>query len=223
MATILKPNEVPIAYSMIAAAKRVKPRRDGQHPYQKYFFLWTAFSNIYSAVAEREGLKTSLKYNQDGSVATYVNGNVKIPEVEQVNERDQLRAAVRALDDEMKHSLVGHESSGFFVNRVPYWQGVKIEHDAFGQRVNGVINVRYTTDSKYPVWSPVDRQYHEEYLDNPQVEETRDFLAGQIVDLLFTVHKNLMHNSKKFDDSNDISVIKHALPLLESIVMYFTQ
>jgi len=223
MATILKPNEVPIAYSLIAAAKRVKPRRDGQHPYQKYFFLWTAFSNIYSILAEWEGLRTSLKLNQDGSVATYVNGNVKIPEVEQVDERDQLRAAVSTFNDGMKHSLVGHESTGFFVDRVPYWQGVKIQYDALGQRVNGVINVSYTTDSKCPVWSPVDLQFYEEYLDNPSVESNRDFLAQQVVDLLFTVHKNLMHTSKKFDDSNDISVIKHALPLLELIVNSFTR
>ena len=115
MATILKPNEVPIAYSMIAAAKRVRPRRDGQHPYQEYFYLWTAFNNIYSILASREGLRTQLKLNADGSVATYANGNVKIPEVVEVDERDQVQAAVRACDDELKHTLVLHESTKYFV------------------------------------------------------------------------------------------------------------
>ena len=223
MTTILRPNEVPIAYSMIAAAKRVRPRRDGQHPYQEYFYLWTAFNNIYSTLASREGLRTQLKLNPDGSNATYANGNVKIPEVLEVDERDQFQAAVRAFDDELKQTLVLHESTKYFVNRVPYWQGQKIEYDAFGQRVNGVINVSCTTDSQYPVWSPVDVQYYQEYLDHPADETSRNFLAQQIVELLHTISKNLMHSSKKFDDSNDIAVIKHALPLLELFVSYFTQ
>jgi hypothetical protein len=223
MATILKPNEVPIAYSMIAAAKRVRPRRDGQHPYQEYFYLWTAFNNIYSTLASREGLRTQLKLNADGSVATYANGNVKIPEVVEVDERDQVQAAVRACDDELKHTLVLHESTQYFVTRVPYWQGQKIECDALGQRVNGVINVNSTTDIQYPVWSPVDVQYYEEYLDHPTNDTSRNFLAQQSVELLHTVRKNLMRSSNKFDDSNDIAVIKNALPLLKLIVSSFTR
>jgi len=223
MATILKPNEVPIAYSMITAAKRVRPRRDGQHPYQEYFYLWTAFNNIYSTLASREGLRTQLKLNADGSIATYANGNVKIPEVVEVDERDQILAAVRVCDDELIHSLILHESTKYFVTRVPYWQGQKIEYDAFGQRINGVINVSCTIDCQYPVWSPVDVQYYEEYLDHPSDETSRNFMAQQIVELLHTVWKNLMHSSKKFDDSNDIAVIKNALPLLEMIVSSFTR
>ena len=208
---------------MIAAAHRVRPRRDGQHPYQEYFYLWTAFNNIYSALASREGLETQLKLNADGSVVTYTNGNVKIPEVVEVDERDLVQAAARACDDEIKHHLVLHESTKFFVYRVPYWQGQKIEYDAFGQLVNGVVNVSCTTDSQYPVWSPVDVQYYEAYLDNPADETNRNFLVQQIVELLHTVHKNLMHSSKKFDDTNDIAVIKNALPLLELIVSSFTR
>ena len=222
MATNLKPNEVPIAYSMIAAAKRVRPRRDGQHPYQEYFYLWTAFNNIYSVLSERDGTRTKLKRNDDGSVATYANGHMKIPEVVEVAERDQLQAAERAFDDELRHTLVLHESTQHFVNRIPYWQGQKIEFDAIGQRLNGVINVSCTIDRQYPVWSPVDVLFYEEYLDNPADETIRIFLVQQIIELLHTVRKNLMHSSKKFDDSNDISVVKHALPLLELILRYFT-
>jgi len=223
MAAILKPNEVPVAYSMIAAAKRVRPRRDGQHPYQEYFYLWTAFNNIYSTLASRKGLRTQLKLNADGSVVTCANGNVKVPEVVEVDERDQVQAAVRACDDELKHNLVLHESTKYFVNRVPYWQGQKIECDAFGQRINGVISVSCTTDSQYPVWSPVDVQYYEAYIDHSADETNRNFLAQQIVELLHTVRKNLMHRGKKFDDSNDIAVIKNALPLLKLIVSSFTR
>ena len=99
----------------------------------------------------------------------------------------------------------------------------KIEYDAFGQRVNGVINVNYTSDSQYPVWSPIDFQYYEEYLEKPDNEENRDFLARQIVDLLYTIRINFMLGSKRFDDANDIAVVENALPMLELIVTSFTR
>jgi hypothetical protein len=88
--------------------------------------------------------------------------------------------------------------------------------------VNGVINVNYTSSPQYPVWSPVDTQIYEGYLKEPDKEEDRDFLTKQILDLLYTVSKNLMHFGKKFDDSNDIKVVENALPLLEKIVASFT-
>ena len=101
---------------------------------------------------------------------------------------------------------------------------MQIEYDAFGQRVNGVINVNYTSDSRYPVWSPIDIQYYESYTENPDQNEHRDFLAGQIVDLLHTVRKNLMHyGSRKLDDANELAVVEHALPMLELIVTSFTR
>jgi len=123
----------------------------------------------------------------------------------------------------LKHALILHEGTKYFVGRIPFWQGIQIEYDAFGQRVNGVINVNYTSDSQYPVWSPIDFQYYEEYLKNPDNEENRNLLARQIVDLLNTIRKNIMHSSKKFDDANDIKVVKNALPMLELIVESFTR
>jgi hypothetical protein len=51
--------------------------------------------------------------------------------------------------------------------------------------------------------------------------EGRDFLTGQIVDLLYTVRQNMMQISTAFDDANDIAVFTHALPLLEMIVGAF--
>jgi hypothetical protein len=123
----------------------------------------------------------------------------------------------------LKHALILHEGTGYFVGRIPFWQGNQIEYDAFGQRVNGVINVDYTSDGQYPVWSPIDFQYYEEYLGKSDNEENRNFLARQIVDLLFTVRKNFMHAGKKFDDANDIKVVENSLPMLELIVTSFTR
>ncbi|MGD2157140.1 MAG: hypothetical protein PVG14_09130 [Anaerolineales bacterium] len=222
MNVTFKRHELPMAYSMIAAANRIKPRRDGRHPIDKFFLLWTAFNSIYTTIAHHRGHSPQLMVSDDGTIETHTNGNVKIPEVRKVSEREQIHLALEEFDDQLKHELILHESTKFFVSRTPYWQGKPIEHDAFGQRVNGVINVNYTTSSDYPIWSPVDPQIYEGYLENPDNEADRDFLSGQIVDLLYTVRDNLMHFGRKFDDSNDLAVFEKALPPLEIIVASFT-
>jgi hypothetical protein len=208
---------------MIAAARRIRPRRDGRHPFDQYFLFWTAFTNFYTTIAHRKGHTTQIKVNDDGSIVTIANGNVNIPEVVIVSEREQIRLAFQEFGDDLKHTLILHEGTKYFVGRIPFWQGVQIEFDAFGQRVNGVININYTSDSQYPVWSPIDFQHYEKYLEHPDNEENRNFLAKQIVDLLYTIRLNLMHFGKKFDDANDISVVKNALPMLELIVTSFTR
>ena len=223
MTTIFQRYDLPIAYSMIAAARRIRPRRDGNHPFEQYFLFWTAFNNIYTTIAHSKGRRTKIKENEDGSIVTIANGNVNIPEVVIVSEREQIRLAFQEFDDDLKRTLILHEGTEYFVGRIPSWQGIKIEFDAFGQRVNGVINVNYTSDSQYPVWSPIDFQLYEEYLENPDNEENRDFLAKQIVDLLYTIRINFMHGSKRFDDANDIAVVENALPMLELIVTSFTR
>jgi PHD/YefM family antitoxin component YafN of YafNO toxin-antitoxin module len=223
MTTLFKSYELPIAYSMIATARKIKPRRDGSHSFQQYFLYWTAFNNIYTTIAHRKGHRTLVKRNDDGSVVTIANGNVRIPEVVVVSEREQIQLAIQEFDEDLKRKLIDHAGTKYFLGRIPYWEGKQIETDAFGQRLNGVINVDYTTDRQYPVWSPIDFQCYEAYLENPENEENRDFLARQIVDLFYTIRCNLMHGSKKFDDANDLTVIENALPMLELIVTSFTR
>jgi len=223
MTTIFQRYEIPIAYTMIAAARRIRPRRDGRHPFEQYFLFWTAFNNIYTTIADSKGRRTHIKVNDDGSIATIANGNVNIPEVVLVSEREQIRLAFQEFDDDLKHTLILHAGTKYFVGRIPYWGGTQIEYDAFGQKVNGVINVNYTSDSQYPVWSPIDFQHYEEYLENHNNEENRNFLTRQIVDLLYTIRKNIMHGGKRFDDANDNTVVENALPMLELIVMSFTR
>ena len=222
MKTTFRRHELPVAFAMIETAGRVKPRRDGRHPYDRYFLLWTAFSNIYQAIAAQAGLQSRLVTDKNGDVLTRLNGSLQIPVVDPAGERDQIRLALEALPGEVKHSLVCHPATRFFKDRSPYWDGQKIEQDAFGQKPNGVLHVSHTTRPDYPVWSPIDPPAFDKYLAGSEDPELRDFLAGQVLDLLFTVRENLVHLSRKFDDSNDHAVIEHALSLLQYIVRAFT-
>jgi hypothetical protein len=222
MSVVFKRHELPIAYSMMAAADRVRPRRDGRHPFDKFFLLWTAFRNIYTIIAHRQGYRIELIVDDDGTIATYTNGNLRIPKVKAISEIEQIHLALGEFDNPLKNSLIIHPSTKFFAERIPAWEGTKIEHDALGQRLNGVINVNYTSRSDYPIWSPIDLQIYGEYLEDPKNEADRDFLTRQIVDLLYTVSQNLMHIGRSFSDANDITVPENALPLLEMIISAFT-
>ncbi|MFN2235400.1 MAG: hypothetical protein ACK2U1_14325 [Anaerolineales bacterium] len=221
MTAAFKRHELPLAYTMVETVRRIKPRRDGGHTYQHYFLYWTAFNNIYTTIANRAGYRTLIKKNEDGTIITTANGHVNIPEVEIVTEKEQIHLALKEFDENLKHALILHDGTQHFVGRIPCWGGTRIETDAFGQRVNGVIHVQHTSSSQYPVWSPIDIQYYQEYLQNPDNQEIRDFLARQIVDLLFTVRENFMQGGKKLDDANDLSVVENALPMLEFIVKSF--
>lgn len=221
MTTVFKRHELPLATTMIETARRIKPRRDGGHTYQHYFLYWTAFNNIYTTIAHRSGYRTQVIKNEDGTILTTPNGHVNIPAVEIVGEKEQIHLALLEFGGELKDELILHNSTRYFVGRTPYWEGIPVELDAFGQRLNGVIRINHTSSSQYPVWSPIDFQYYQEYLQNPGDPGIRDFLARQIVDLLHTVRENFMQGGKKLDDANDLSVVEHALPMLELIVKSF--
>jgi hypothetical protein len=215
-------HQLPMAYSMIETARRIRPRRDGGHLAQKYFLLWTAFSAIYTAIAHRKGCRTRLRVDKDGAVVTAANGSVVIPQVVEPDEGQRIALACQELPADLQDALIRHPGTAFFAGRVPSWRGIKIEHDAFGQRVNGVIHVSHTTGADYPVWSPVDVVLYASYLKGPD-EETREFLARQIVDLLRTIREDLMQgSSRKLDDANDLTVHQNALPMLELIVASYT-
>lgn len=144
-----------------------------------------------------------------------------MPQVTVVGERDQIDLAFREVTDDLKCQLVEHPSSMFFVHRTPYWSGLPVERDGRGQRLNGVLNVGYTTDSKHPVWSPIDAKLFEAYQKGIRDGSTREPLARQILDVLYTVRNNTFHGGKRADDANDREVLQQALPLLKMIVDSF--
>lgn len=208
--------EIQVAYSMVELA-RLSPQ-----PFQEFMCYWTAFNNIYTTLAEQKGFGARLKTQADGAIKTRVNGSVQIPEAEQaLSERKEIELAFDEFDESLKHNLLSHQNFVFFVSRIPMWRGRRIEFDSSGQRLNGVINVKYTVNDKYPVWSPIDCQAHERYINGHPEKDDLNLLTKQLLFVLYIVRNNTFHGGKRADDSNDREVIEKALPLLKMIVEHF--
>ena len=146
--------------------------------------------------------------------------------VEGASEGEQIAEAVDLLTRDVKHYLISHPSVAFFVKRIPRFEGMPLEFDANGQRLNGVLNVGYTVSRAYPVWSPIDPALYVSYMggDPDYTKRTaadRDLLVRQIVAVLYTVRNNTFHGGKRADDSHDIEVAAMAYPLLKLIVDSF--
>jgi hypothetical protein len=211
--------EVPVAYSMVAMATQVP----STHPLQAFTCYWAAFNNIYVTIAEQSGKRARLRKNADGSLRTRMVGQINVPQVSTVSEREQIDLAFDQFPDELKRRLAEHSSTLFFAYRTPQWRGQSIERDASGQRLNGILNVGHTVDAKHPVWAPIDIGMFEAYQQGARDSVHRDALASQILDLLYTVRNNAFHGGKRADDANDTAVLEQALPLLVMIVVSFVR
>jgi hypothetical protein len=210
--------EVPVAYSMIALAKRVL--LEHLQPFQNFICYWTAFNNIYVTIADKKGQRVKQRLKQ-GKPVTRSFGGVRIPEVDVEPETKQIRMAVDEFDNRLKHNMIVHPNTRFFVERIPRWRDNKIEYDSSGQRLNGVINVGRTIDEKHPIWSPIDTKLYEHYLQHTNDATARDSLCEQIVSILYTIRNNTVHGGKRGDDGDDQEVLERAFPLLKMIVEHF--
>lgn len=209
--------QAPVAHSMIKLLQNIVLKQF--EPFNKFIFYWTAFNNIYVTVAEMNGKKASLDYD-NGVPKTRSIGGLKISKVKTVQEKDQLMHIFSDFPKELKINLIMHESTKYFVYRTPSWNSKKIVRDAFGQKLNGVINVGYTVDSNYPVWSPINTDLYERYVSKHN-DTSMNLLAEQILWVLYTIRNNTFHGGKRFDDANDRYVVSKAVPLLEMIVMNY--
>lgn len=218
---ILREYEAPVAYSMVELASQFSV--DSTHAISKYVCLWTAFNSIYVSLAERAGRMATLVMNAEGLPQTRAFGRLKMPTVAGVTERELLRIAFGCFAAPTKTALLESESTKFFADRIPNWRGCPIERDAWGQRLNGVINVGYTTCRDYPVWAPIDVAEYGRYLEGCKEEEPIDLLSCQILEVLYTVRNNTLHGGKRADDANDLEVVGRATPLLEIVVSAFLE
>jgi hypothetical protein len=146
---------------------------------------------------------------------------VKIPRVSYPRERKQIDLAFSKFTPNLRHNLISHENTSFFVYRTPRWRNDFVHKDVHGQKLNGVINVGHTTAPQHPVWSPVETSAFERYMQGEYSDVTRDELARQILEVLYTVRNNLFHGEKRADDAYDIEVVSKGIPLLALIVSNF--
>jgi hypothetical protein len=90
-----------------------------------------------------------------------------------------------------------------------------------GQRLNGVLNLRNTVDSNYPIWCPINIPAYQRYITGQPASNDEDLLARQILILIYTIRNNTFHGGKRADDANDIEVVGRATPLLITILNHF--
>jgi hypothetical protein len=144
---------------------------------------------------------------------------IQIPDVYSAQESQEIEVAFSYFDDELKQSLITHQNTEFFVNRKPKWLTEEISTDILGQEVNGVLKLNKMINKDNPVWSPIDKTKYRNYVSGNPTD--RNILSHQILKLLYAIRCNLMHGGKRYDDANDIDVVKKAFPLLELIVNSF--
>jgi hypothetical protein len=217
----IEPNKVPTAYSMLAMADRIRPRRDGQHVFQHYLLLWAAFEDMAGLIARRSGYVVKLKKTADGEIITVRNGNVNIPQVERVDEKQKIILVLQDLTADQKDMLIMHPSTDFLEKRIPRWQGMEIERDAFGQKLNGVLSLRDTCDACYPVWSPIDSSAYHAYMVDQSQQDLQTLLAGQILNDLQTLRGNILQRGRKLDDGNDLLLVERNLELIKQVIGFF--
>jgi hypothetical protein len=220
---MLAPYEIPNAYSMVELVRQIAAQ--SSQPFQEFICYWTAYNNIYTTLyttwAERNGRLPHLKI-KEGVICTRKDGTVLIPMVEGIpHERDEINSAYNEFSTDLKHDLIMHASTNFFVYRIPRWHGCDIEFDEYGQRLNGVINIRYTVNERHPVWSPIDFEAYNRYILGKSEQDDINLLASQLLSMIYTIRNNTFHGGKRADDANDRKVIKKALPLLKMIVEFF--
>jgi hypothetical protein len=228
-----KPDIVPFATSMIQLAEQVM--QTDPSAFQAFVCYWTAFANVYTILATQSGLRPRFGLRQNGTLRTRkvkvdaASPIIKMAEVYPPTEKAKLDNVFKHFSDDLKHRLIIHPSTHFFVYRTPTWGGHPLKRDAFKQYLNGVINVGATVDARYPVWSPLSVYLYKQYSQEGPNSKARNVLSKQILDLLNTIHLNLRHRAqnipgdKQAEDENDSTVVAQALPLLSMIVLDFIE
>lgn len=210
--------EAPVAYSMVELVQQL-PEHEYK-PFQEFMCYWIAFNNVYTKIADNAGRQPRLMLRPDGTPETCQKAGMQIPKVRPVKEKEQMKCAFSNFSEDLKHQLIAHASTDFFVHRTPKLYGRPIKTDASRQHLNGVINVGYTVNSNY-VWSPIDKNLYDHYLHDNQNSSAKNDLAKQILCVLYTIRNNVFHGGKRSDDSDELEVIEKAVPLLEMIVLHF--
>jgi hypothetical protein len=215
----LRKREIPLACALADEAASMPGERS--LPCQ-FVCAWAAFENIYTALARQAGLLPQFELRRNGTMQTTRVGKLKIVLTRAPSAQAQIVAAVAACPSSLKHWLIAHPSTRFFVTRTPTLHGQPLTRDAWGQQPNGVVSVARTADARYPAWSPIDTPSYQRYMAQPMENKAQDELVTQLVALLGTVRENLACGGERDDEESGEQVVAHALTLLVGIVSHFT-
>jgi hypothetical protein len=190
-------------------------------PFQAYLCYWMAWTNLYKSLAKQAGLHPHFGLRKNGTLRIKRNGDIKMAEVYAPTEKAQMNRAIGLLSTPLKHQLITHPNTRYFVYRTPTWHNKALKQDTFGQALHGVLNINQTLDPRYPVWSFIDmklyRRYTEEAISPKEEEKARNTLAKQIIEVLHTIQENLIHGDTQPTD-NHTQVVERALPVLALLV-----
>lgn len=195
-------------------------RRGQMEPLEQYLCYWVSLNNICVTIANERGSRPQL-LQSDGRLQLEQVGGFSMPRVRAPKESEQLEAAFAVFSPQLKERLILHGCTRFFVNRLPRFQGHELTVDSRGQRLNGVLSVGRTVEAANPVWSPIDQALYYAYINGDRTSAGTDKLGKEILGLLYTIGKNLVHGGKRADDASDSKVVENALPLLKEIVHSF--
>ncbi len=234
----LKAGRVPLATSMIQLVEKAMPMHLSSP--QAFVCYWAAFMSICNTLAVQSGLRPHFGLRQNGTLRTrkvkldLAGSVVKIAEVYPPTEKAKLENVFKHVTDDLKHRLITHPGTHFFVYRTPMWEGRPLKRDAFKQRLNGVLYMEATVDARYPVWSPLSIDLYKRYVHEGPTPQAKNVLSKQILDLLNTIHLNVLYGTQRVgiqrvhddthaEDENGATVVAQALPLLSMIVLDFIE
>lgn len=222
---MVQPDEGSLATARTMVSLAGQPEDEGTDLKPAFLCYWLAWQSICVSLVAKAGHRPAYQLRKNGTLITKRTGAIRMAKVSAPGADDLLSLALNEFDEGLKDGLIRHKSTFFFAHRNPTWRDKPLQKDGFGQQLNGVIHVSHTLSAKYPVWSPVDLALYRPYMQNDasldRPNKTRNILAEQILDLLSTIHHNLLLGGGKQGLESGDDVLKHGLALLSLIVNYF--
>ncbi|TFG66274.1 MAG: hypothetical protein E4H27_10140 [Anaerolineales bacterium] len=93
-----------------------------------------------------------------------------------------------------------------------------VKSDQRGQQLNGVMDVCWTMDVHYPIWSPISMGWYRAFMRGEVEDATRQNLVMQIVRLLSTIRDNLLYADGRNTREYGLNLVVCAQPLLNILI-----
>ena len=205
--------ECPTAQAMLSLARSLE-----NQPIQTYLCTWIAFESITRLIARQAGVKPQFNLRKNGTLKMIKVGGFRMPKVTLGTKTDIYSSALERLDSQVQHALIHHKSVAVCANRTPTYQGRVVKGDSRGQQLNGLIDISRTSDSRYPIWSPITLSWYNAYLRGEADDAIRHDLVVQIVTVLDTLRVNILYDDGTNSPECGVNLVTCAQPLLNIII-----